>query len=261
MATISRAIPLALGAALLLASVPSRAELSDEIQVYTDDINAPGEFGLELHVNTTPRGRRLPDYPGEVAPHHGLRITPEFSYGLSKDWEAGVYLPMSRDAGGNSQLAGVKLRLKWLPVRPEAGSAGWFVGANGELSRLKHQFSQARTSAELRLMGGWRSADWLFALNPVFGWNLSDGLASPIADVSMGAKVARSITGDLALGIEYYADLGTTKRIRFSSRQAQSLYATVDMRVAGIDLNFGIGHGLNSAADTWTMKAIVGFPL
>jgi len=36
------------------------AALSDEIQVYTDDINAPGEFGLELHVNTTPKGRRVP---------------------------------------------------------------------------------------------------------------------------------------------------------------------------------------------------------
>ena len=33
------------------------AALSDEIQVYTDDINAPREFGLELHVNTTPSGR------------------------------------------------------------------------------------------------------------------------------------------------------------------------------------------------------------
>ena len=261
MATISRAILTAMGAALMLAAVPASAELSDEIQVYTDEINAPGEFGLELHLNTTPRGRRTADYPGEVTPHHGWRITPEFSYGLSKDWEAGVYLPMSRDANGNTLLAGAKLRLKWLPLRPEEGGTGWFFGANGELSRLKKQFSESRTSAELRLMSGWRNADWLLALNPVFGWNLSDGLRSSTADVSMGAKVARSIAKDLALGVEYYADLGSTKRVRFSSQQAQVLYATADTRVAGFDVNFGIGRGLNSAADAWTVKAILGFPL
>ena len=84
------------------------AALSDEIQVYTDDINAPGEFGLELHINTTPKGRRVPDYPGEVVPNHGLRITPEFSYGLTKTWEAGLYIPTNRDPSGSVSVAGAK---------------------------------------------------------------------------------------------------------------------------------------------------------
>src|SRR5213595_2173290 len=136
--------------AACLVAATVHAALSDEIQVYTDDINAPGEFGLELHVNTTPNGRRTRDYPGEVTPHHGWRVTPEFSWGLAKDWEAGLYLPASRDANGNTQLAGAKLRLKWLPVRPQEGDTGWFFGANGELSRLKKQSSESRTSAELR---------------------------------------------------------------------------------------------------------------
>ena len=49
---------LPLFASLLLLSVcPARAELQDEIQVYDDAINARGETGLELHLNTTPRGR------------------------------------------------------------------------------------------------------------------------------------------------------------------------------------------------------------
>ena len=38
----------------------AHAALIDEIQVYTDDINAPGQFGLELHLNTTPKGRSTP---------------------------------------------------------------------------------------------------------------------------------------------------------------------------------------------------------
>ena len=71
---------------------PSHAALSDEIQVYTNDIIVPGGFGLELHVNTTPRGRSVPDYPGEVVPDRGLRITPELSYGLTPSFEAGLYV-------------------------------------------------------------------------------------------------------------------------------------------------------------------------
>jgi len=48
----------------LLASPAARASLQDEIQVYLDDIDRPGDVGLELHVNTTPSGRSTPDYPG-----------------------------------------------------------------------------------------------------------------------------------------------------------------------------------------------------
>jgi hypothetical protein len=260
MKPISRALCAALLGSLAAATSPAQAELSDEIQVYTDDINHPGQFGLELHANTTRRGRRIPDYPGEVVPDGGWRFTPEFSYGLAPSWESGLYLPMNRDASGNSQLAGVKLRLKWLPGRPADGEAGWFFGVNGELSRLKARFSQSRSSFELRLMGGWRNADWLFALNPVFGWNLSDGLRSRTADVALGAKVARSVAKDVGLGFEYYSDLGTTRRIVPASQQGNTLYAAVDARVHGWDLNVGLGWGLTQSADDLTVKAIVGVP-
>jgi hypothetical protein len=247
-------------AALIAFAFPAHAELIDEIQVYTDDINAPGEFGLELHLNTTLHGRRGPDYPGEVVPDRGVRLTPEFSWGLSRDWEAGLYLPVSRDASGNTQLAGAKLRLKWLPLRPEEGATGWFAGANGELSRLNKQFSQSRSSFELRLMGGWHSPQWLFALNPVFGWDLSDGMRSTRADLSVGAKVARTVASGIAAGFEYYSDLGTTDRLLPAGQRAQVLYVALDAHVGGWDLNLGVGHGLTRAADRTTVKAIVGIP-
>ena len=254
------AVRLLLAALAGFVALVAHAQLSDEIQVYTDDINPPGEFGLELHVNATPRGRRVPDYPGEATPDHGWRFTPEFSYGLSRDWEAGLYLPASRDAHGDTQLAGAKARLKWLPVRPEEGGAGWFLGANGELSRLKKAFSESRSSAELRMMIGWRDPQWLVAVNPVFGWNLSDGLRSSTPDLSIGAKVARTMAKDFAVGFEYYSDLGTTRHLQWSSQQAQTLYAAVDAKLRGIDLNFGIGRGLTQAADAWTVKTILGIP-
>ena len=86
-------------AALATGLIPlgAQAAQQDEIQVYADDINKPGQFGLELHLNTTPSGRTVPDYPGEITNHHGFRFTPEFSYGVRSDLELGLYLPMLTD--------------------------------------------------------------------------------------------------------------------------------------------------------------------
>jgi len=256
---LTRAVCAAAVCTLLIGPGVASAALSDEIQVYTDDINAPGEFGLELHVNTTPDGRKTPDYPGETVPHHGLRITPEFSYGISRTWEAGLYVPTSRDASGRFDVAGAKVRLKWLPIRGDEDTGGWFLGANGELSRLQQRFSESRASAELRIMSGYRSPDWLLAFNPVFGWNLSEGYRSGTPDVGIGLKVARNVSERVAIGLEYYSELGTTSHILPFNDQDNSIYAAVDIDMKAWTLNFGVGRGITSAADTLTVKAILGF--
>jgi hypothetical protein len=247
--------------ALALAPGPARAALSDEIQVYDDGINAPRVFGLELHANATPSGRSAPDYPGEVTPNHGLRLTPEFSCGLTEAWEAGLYVPTNRDASGNVSLAGWKLRLKWLPVHGAEGEGGWFAGANGELSRLEQKFSSSRDSFELRVMGGYRAQEWLLAVNPVFGWSLSSGYRSSTPDFSLGIKATRKIAAGIALGGEYYSELGTTSRILPLNAQANTLYAVVDVDLKGWGFNFGIGRGLTGSADRYTVKAIFEIPL
>jgi hypothetical protein len=243
----------------VIAPGTATAALSDEIQVYTDDINAPGEYGLELHVNTTPSGRTTPDYLGEAVPNHGLRITPEFSYGITKTWEAGLYIPTNRDVSGRFDVAGAKLRLKWLPIRGDDETGGWFLGANAELSYLQQQFSESQWSTELRIMAGYRAHEWLLAVNPVFGWNLSNGMASATPDVGLAFKASHNASERVALGIEYYSGLGTTKHILPFNEQDTTLYAVIDADMKTWTLNFGVGRGLTSAADTWTVKAIFGF--
>ena len=67
-------ITLAWAATLLGAPAAQAVPLSDEIQVYMDEINRPGERSLELHVNATPKGRREPDFPGAVASPGIVRV-------------------------------------------------------------------------------------------------------------------------------------------------------------------------------------------
>lgn len=248
-------------ALIALAPCLASAVLIDEIQVYDDDINAPHVFGLELHANTTPEGRSLPEYPGEVVPNHGLRLTPEFSYGLARAWEAGLYVPTSFDSAGRGSLAGWKLRLKWLPLHGDEGAAGWFAGANGELSRLQSKFSASRDTFELRTIGGYRADSWLVAVNPVFGWDLSSGYRSGTPDFSLGVKATHNVADKVAVGAEYYSEMGPTSHILRLRDQANSLFAVIDTEFKSWGINFGIGRGLTGAADKWTVKAIFAIPI
>jgi hypothetical protein len=248
-------------AAMALGPQVARAELPDEIQVYTDDINAPGEFGLELHLNTTPRGNTTPGYPGEVVNNRGLRLTPEFSYGLSRDWEAGLYLPLVRASDGKWYAAGIKLRLKWMPLQPDKDKGGWFAGVNGELSQLSKGFSESQRSLEIRTIAGWRNEDWLLAVNPIFAWGLSPGFRNGTPDFTLSLKGSRKVAANLDAGLEYYSGLGPLNRFLPSGQQDNKVFLAFDWDGKPFGFNFGIGRGLNSATDKWTIKGIIEVPI
>ena len=245
----------------LLASPAAHASLQDEIQVYLDDIDRPGDFGLELHVNTTPSGRSTPDYPGEVTPYHGLRLTPEFSWGLSRDWEAGLYLPFATDADGHAYAAGAKVRMKWMGLHADGPEGGTFAGANLEISRVQQKFDAAQSGAELRIMLGQRGKNWVLALNPVFEWDFGGPDRSGTPDISFGLKAGHEVARGIMLGVEYYGELGRLNNTLPSSQQDHRLFAAVDVERSRVEFNFAVGYGLTSVADRWTVKAIFELPL
>ena len=251
----SLASALMLGAGLCWG--PDALAILDEIQVYTDDLDYRGESGLELHVNTTPSGRRTPDYPGDVPPHHGVRITPEFSWGLGNDLDWGLYLPTATDAQWHYHWGGVKLRTKWLPLHGVEGKGGWYFGINNELSNLTKAFSDSRWNDEVRVIGGYRGPDWLIGVNPILEWGLSPGFrGSP--DVILAWKAVHDVARGVALGAEYYGDIGTLANRLPRDQQNRTLYAVMEIERKSWSLNFGVGHGLTPATDNWTVKAIVG---
>lgn len=242
-------------AAALLACAGARGALPDEIQVYGDDLEKKGERGVELHVNTTPSGRATPDYPGEVAPHHGIRVTPEISWGLGHGMDWGVYLPFVRSAEGSAYFAGPRFRLKWLPLAPAEGAAGYFAGINGELSFVARRFEEARRSAEIRPILGYRGSEWLFVVNPSLEFDLA-GEDKGVIVFAPAAKLSRNISNRMALGAEYYADFGRVSHFAPRAEQEHVLYLVLDTA----QVNFGIGRGVGgTAADRWTVKAIFSF--
>jgi hypothetical protein len=241
-----------------------RADLTDEIQVYADDINAAGQFHLELHLNTTPDGRSRPDYVGEITPEHGVRLTPEFSYGLTRDLEAGLYVPTLRASGGSFYVAGARARLKWLPLQPDpaaiGGPTGVFAGLNFELSQVAARFERDRRALEVRPIIGWRDPQWRVAFNPVLDIYLAGPDHSHPPDFAPALKVARSVNDWAALGFEYYLDLGQITQLQPYAQQQHMLFIAADIDLKPWAFNFGVGRGFGDDTDRWTIKAIIEVP-
>src|SRR5208282_5637468 len=80
---------------VLLAFAPVIAlAQTDEIQVYDAEIAAPGVFNLTLHDNFTPSGHLDAVQPGGIIPNHTLNGVPEWAYGVTPWFGAGVYMPL-----------------------------------------------------------------------------------------------------------------------------------------------------------------------
>lgn len=248
-----------LSVVLGLPALPAHAALPDEIQVYTGDINAPGEVGLELHLNTTPSGIDTPGYPGEVTAPHGWRATAEFSYGWSPSLEFGLYIPTSLTRENTYYVTGPKLRVKWLPIRPEDG-VGRFAGINVELAHVARRFDASQQALELRPIYGDQNDRWLWSVNPVLDWSLSGPDRSGVPDAAPAFKIARTVATGVRAGVEYYADLGRINRIAPLHEQQHTVYLAFDVDRKPFVFNVGIGRGLTRATDRWTVKWIFEIP-
>ena len=257
-------------ALLLLAAGPrpAPAALLDEIQVYVDDLNAPGEFSLQLHMNSTPQGPSHPvaDPGGSLPNTASTRFTPEFAWGLGHGLEFGLYTPAVVENGGEPRAAAFKLRLKWVPAaagRTEGTEAppGTFWGMNAEYAMTRSRYDSNVRSLELRPIAGWRSEDWLFAANPCLELAFVGDAANRQPVFAPNFKVARTVARGLQAGIEYYGDTGPVQHFDPWSNQQHALYVAFDLDRKPWNVNFGIGRGLTGASDRWTVKAIFEIPV
>ena len=228
---------------------------SEEIQVYLDDLSAPGQFGVDVHNNFVLSGSRQSAYAGEQPPHHVYRLTPEFYYGITPTLELGAYLLGSRSASGSTRADGAKLRLKY--VAPHDDKAGAFWGLNLEIGRSSHRVSETAWNGQLKGILGWRGGDWTLGANPNMDWSLSKGGGPVMA--SLDLKAARAVSEGTQLGLELYNELGPLRRLEALNKNSKTLYLALDQDLGhDIDLNLGLGRGLTDDADRWVLKFIVG---
>ena len=231
----------------------------EEIQVYMDEMSDPGQFGLDLHLNYVPDGIGTPTYPGEQDPTHRLRVTPEWSYGLTPNLELGAYLPLATlDRDGRFLVGGAKARLKF--IAPKGEGQSWFWGLNFEIGRVRRALDINPWNAELKGIYGFRAGRWTVALNANLDWTVSGPQPAP-ASLEIATKVSYRVRQGLALGIENYNGMGDFDRFGRFGESDQSTYAVIDKTFGKWDLNLGVGRGYGASVDHWIVKAVVGVPI
>lgn len=254
-----RAKAFALG--VVLAAIPGVARAADEeVQVYMDEMNPPGGYGLDLHLNYVPDGRAAGvDYIGEGASAERLRITPEFSYGLTPSLELGAYLPLMEIGRKNGyEIGGVKGRIKF--IAPHAKGSPFFWGANFEIGHVRRSLDENPWNAEAKAIAGWRRGPVTLAANFNFDFVVSGPAPTP-ATMQLALKAAYELKPGFSVGLESYSDLGDTRKLRLDRRGDHHLYGVIDKKFGRFDLNFGVGYGYGRPEDRWVVKAILGIPI
>lgn len=235
----------------------------DEITVFTDDFEKPGEVGYELHVNYARRARNTPDYPGEQVPHHVLRVMPEIVWGLAERWNLGLHFPMSYDhAARSTTFDGVKLRLHYLKVNETDKDSSIFYGANYEIAYYNQRISESRYLGEIRGILGTKQGDWKFTINPILNGALSRNAGGRSVDLDVFGQVMREVNEDLAFGIEHYSSLGRVVNPTYGSQSDQITYLVTEFKTRNhFEFHLGVGHGWTSgSSDKLVYKALISLP-
>jgi hypothetical protein len=237
-----------------------------EIQVYEDDLNEPGQFGLETHLNYTIDGHRTPEYAGQQPPNHVGRITFEPALGVTEFMELGAYLQNMITGEGHYKFSGVKLRSKF--VLPTRYTRDFFFGINVEVGRVPHAVEEGGWANEFRPIAGYYNGHWLFDVNPIFGYALS-GPEKFKPDFEPAAKLGFNTQLGFMVGGEYYAGLGPLSSPSPLHQQDHLAFVTFDLAKPAADanlpeqpweLNAGLGKSLTEVTpQQWILKAIVGY--
>lgn len=241
--------------AALLALVWSQASpaQTDEIQVYDAEIAAPGVLNLTWHNNFTPVGRTQADFPGGVVPDHALNGVPEWGYGVTPWFEAGLYLPVyTLTANGALLFDSTKLRA--LFVVPDAHERTFFYGLNFELSYNSPHWEPSRYSGEMRPIVGLHLGRWDLIFNPILDTEFN---GPRNLDFAPAARIAYNLSGRLAFALEHYADLGRLKHLFAAGEQSQTLFGVVDVGNSHRGIEFGVGRGFTHASDAWVIKLML----
>ena len=251
-----RASLVAKGAALifcLLLPAAGRAQI-DEIQVYTGEINDPGQFSITLHNNYTVIGPTQPAFPGGIVPSHSLNGVPEYGLGITPWLELGAYLPLyTLTRNGRFLIDGTKLRA--LFVSPNAAERTFFYGVNFELSYNARHWAEARYAMEIRPIVGWRFGPVDLILNPIMDLPFHGGAKA--LTFAPADRIAYNLSKTWTLAIEHYADYGGFANFEPLGQQSHALFGVIDYNADPFSVEFGVGHGFTTASEPSILKLML----
>ena len=246
----------AFAAGLALFGSPSAVAQRTFYRVYQYETPLAGWLEANLWTTYVP-GSDLPYTKfGKDLMREGLVAhSVELEYGVTDHFTIGAYANAEDPRGGAFKLSETRL-----------------VGRYRFAQRYEHFFNTAAYLEYYMPRGGYSNShevearlildhdfnDFRLALNPT--------LSKSIHGDEGGQRVKWSFENGLYWrryrsfqpGIEIYSDFGEIGKTPAFNKQTHVLFATADIRVGtGWQWNVGVGRGLTSASDHWTVKSIL----
>lgn len=224
------------------------AQEAGEIQIYSSPTTGVKSSMFELHSNISPVG------PKSNKAFNPLHETIEITTGIFSNFEIGLYQFM-RFYNDKYQLTGNHIRPRiTAPI-------GWKLPVGLSLSsELGYDMDPAtekfNKTIEVRSIIDKKADLYYLALNMVFAKIYISGNTF---NFMPNAKTSFNVHKKIALGLEYYGNLGNIKDILPQAMQYHQLYFVTDLNFnPDIEFNFGIGRGLTSISDGWNIKLLLG---
>jgi hypothetical protein len=224
---------------------------TDEIQVYDGGLAEPGKFNLTVHSNFTPRGATTPAFPGGLIADKSFNSVPEWAYGVTNWFEAGLYLPVySISKHRGATLDSMKLRA--LFAVPHADDRTFFYGVNFEFSYNGRQWDPKRFTSEVRPIVGLHLHTIDLIFNPILDTSWEGGIKG--LEFVPAERIAYNISKKSAVALEEYSDYGPLRKFMPGGDQVHQIFAVVNHSAKFADIEFGVGVGVTGASDKWTLK-------
>jgi hypothetical protein len=241
-------------AGTLLASAQASRAVTDEIQVYTGDIEPEGVLGLTWHNNFTLYGSKAPAFTGGLADKHAYSSVTEWAYGVTPWFEAGLYLPLYSNSGNQGwTYNGFKLRA--LFVQPGNEEKNFYYGINFEFSWNQKQWDTQVNTGEIRPIIGWRFGNgFRITVNPILD-NSYKGLNR--LEFVPATRLDYQIDREWTVAAEEYDDFGELGRFAPSNQQWHQLWAVVDHAGDPVSVEAGVGFGLTPDTDDLAFKLML----
>jgi hypothetical protein len=247
------------GLAVIMLLVPcaAMAAPTDEIQVYTGEIEPVGQFGLTWHNNFTASGIKTPDFPKALVDDHAYSSVTEWALGVTPWFEAGLYLPLYAHSENQGwTYNGFKLRA--LFVQPDNQDKDFYYGVNFEFSWNEPRWDTQTNTGEIRPIIGYRFGEdrrWSFTFNPIVDNSYKGGIAG--LEFVPSTRLDYAIDKTWTVALEEYDDFGQLRRFLPGREQFHQLWLVGDYSGDPISVEFGAGFGLTPASNDLTFKLML----
>lgn len=228
-----------------------------EIQVYGSETQKVRTTMFELHSNVTTMGFKK-DQQGVIADDLAWHETIEVTHGFTSWFEVGAYLFMSANRGQYGlTYVGDHIRPRFRA--PE--SWHWPVGVSlsVEVGYQKPRYCADTWTLEIRPIID-KEYKWFYiAFNPVLDYSIVGQNHNAGLTFAPDLKLKFDVSKKVAIGLEYYTDLGPIRAPSPLSQQSHQLGPVFDLDVSpDYEINFGYMFGLTPGTERGIVKLILG---